>query len=82
MYRIVQIFRSGCAIENKNIVAIGGGALFSYGAMKALDGLTEDPGEIAMVGIKAAAAWDPNASGPFSGWDISAIGEFSEFATL
>ncbi len=79
---LFEITVEGCAIENKNIVAIGGGAPFSYGAMMALDGLTEDPGEIAMAGIKAAAAWDPNTSGPFSGWDISAIGEFSEFATL
>ena len=76
---LFEITVEGCVIENKDSIVIGNGAPFSYGAIKALEPLMQDSLELAMAGIKAAAAWDPNTLGPFCGWHISERGEFSEF---
>jgi len=78
--RLFEVTAEGCVIENKGVVAIGGGHPFAHGAMKALEDL-DSPTEIAMAGIRAAAAWDPNTSGPFSGWNISETGKCSEFSS-
>ena len=69
----------GAVIGNENVVAIGGGYPFAYGAVRAIDSCHENPYEIAMAGVRAASAWDPDTSGPFSGWHISEAGEFAEF---
>ena len=71
----------GVLISNKNMLAIGGGFPFAYGAMRALDCSSLNSSDVAMASIRAAAAWDPTTSGPFSGWLISERGEFNEFAT-
>jgi ATP-dependent protease HslVU (ClpYQ) peptidase subunit len=77
---IFEITAEGCVIENKNVVVVGNGVPFSHGAIRALEPFTQDPFELAMAGVRAAAAWDPNTSGPFLGWSISKTGEFAEFS--
>lgn len=72
----------GKVSKNENLAAIGGGYPFAYGASRAIEDLSDDPFEIAMAGIRAAAAWDPDTSAPFFGWNISETGKLSEFTIL
>lgn len=76
---LFEVTIEGCVIENKNIIAIGNGRPFAYGAIQALNPFIEDSAKLAMAGMGAAAAWDPSTSGPFFGWHISESGKFTEF---
>lgn len=76
---IFKLTVEGSIVSNENIVAIGGGDLFAYGAARAVDSYNDDAFKIAMAGIKAASVWDPNTSSPFFGWHISEDGKFAGF---
>jgi ATP-dependent protease HslVU (ClpYQ) peptidase subunit len=76
---IFEVTPERSVIENRDVVAIGGGLPFAYGAIKALDRHTDDARALAMAGVRAAAAWDPDTSGPFHGWNITEQGKAEEF---
>lgn len=75
---LFEVAIEGCVIENRDVVVIGNGRPFAYGAIKALDPSIEASEELAIAGIRAAAAWDPNTLGPFYGWLISETATFTE----
>jgi ATP-dependent protease HslVU (ClpYQ) peptidase subunit len=112
---LFEVTVEGCLIENKSVIAIGDGRPFAYGAIRALELISENPfhfedvhyletnadraesrdlshsrklaldsctqnaGELAVAGVRAAASWDPYTLGPFYGWNISERGDFDEF---